>query len=341
MFYTPVPTCYGVGVNQKPPKLRIHKQGYYFVRWGGKDHYLGKNKADAEKEYLASLQDWATWRAHRNTQRLPPIRNTTTVVEAFEQFLHFKENERGPDAREYYRKHLARFIRLYGRSRLEVVRPAHIMKLRDDMLQSGYAPKTINHDVTSIKTFVTWASVLEMMPPIPVRGIKSLPLGPPPDKSLPYKTIRKWILKEASDDVRPWLAINYLCLMRPSEVVRVVHQQGEWAEEGVFVLDKGKMDARTRQRRHVVFSNEALKWLEKCHRRWSRLDSYSAATRADSSRGGPGQLRHSAATHLHESGVGREDIDLLLGHVPSRVSLTYARIVWQPLREKVAQLTLQ
>jgi len=35
----------------EPPKLRIHRQGYFFVRYGGKDLYFGKDKARAEARY--------------------------------------------------------------------------------------------------------------------------------------------------------------------------------------------------------------------------------------------------------------------------------------------------
>ena len=36
---------------------------------------------------------------------------------------------------------------------------------------------------------------------------------------------------------------------------------------------------------------------------------------------------------LKKAGVARADIDLILGHLPTRVSVTYAQIIWQPLRE--------
>jgi integrase len=262
------------------------------------------------------------------------------VVELTTMFLAAKELQGGMDLRRYYEKHLQRFSRAFGDIRADVIRAINLQSIKDDMIRAGYAEKTINHDVVAVKAMLNWAMGLEYIPAVHLKGVKTCPLGPPPDKSMPVKAVRKMVLG-APEPVRSWLAISYLCLMRPSEVVRCVQDEGEWVETGVFRLDRGKIDKKARLARHVVFSPEAMKWRRLCEPVWSRLDTYSAAVRRECGPGGPHALRHSAATHLAQLGVDRADIDLLLGHAPPRVSLTYAPIMWQPLRRTAARITLR
>ncbi len=326
-------------MNTRTPTLRKHHTGHFFCRWGGKDHFFGADKKAAEAKYLASLKEWAEWRGQRNTLRFPPIGRSERVRDIIDLFLAHKHLEGGDDLRRYYAKHLKRFSASFGMMRADMIRPAQLLAVRDEMLRGKYANKTINHDLGAVKALFLWASTAGYIPEVSFRGIKSQPLGPPPDKAMPKKAVQAMIAR-APSHVAAWLAINYLCLMRPTEVVRVVHQEGGWTDEGIFRLDRGKIDLKARMARHVVFSPLALEWLPKCEPVWSRLDSYSSAVRKACGAGGPHPLRHSAATHLLLQGVERAKIDLLLGHAPPRVSLTYAPVFWPPLRETAALLSL-
>lgn len=327
-------------MNTRPPTLQRHVRGTYFTHWGGRRRYLGRDPAEAQRRYLKELESWAAWRALRNTQRLPPMTQAYTLAEIIAMFMEAKELERGPDLRRYYAKHTKRLLHAFGQARADQLRARHLQALKSEMQKVGYAPKTITHDIVAAKAVLVWAAGLEYIPPVMLQGVKTPSLGPPPDKSLSVKAVRKWVLG-TEPPLRPWLAITYLGLMRPSETVRVVNEQGEWAEAGVFRLDRGKVDRSARMARHVVLSAEALRWLRLCEPVWSRLDTFSAAVRRVCGSGGPHPLRHSAATHLVQAGVARADVDLLLGHAPPRVSLIYARIAWQPLRKTAARLSLK
>ncbi len=324
-------------MNQRPPKLRKHATGQYMVRWGGHDHYLGHDYAEAQRAYLDQLAQWADWRGQRNRRRLPPMRSALTVARALELFLAQRETEGGLDVRRYYEKHLSRFGRSYGPLRLELVRSVHVQALKDDMLRAGYAARTINHDITAIRGLVAWASGMEYIAPVSLAGCRKLPLGPAPDKSLHWGEVVQ-MMRDAGERLRPWLALNYCCLMRPSEVITVVHRRGQWTEHGVYRIPS-KTDRRSPVRRHVVLSESALIWLELAEPIWSRLDSYSQAVRAACAYG-PGRLRHTAATHLSRAGVDRASIDLLLGHSPGRVSATYAPTNYTALRELAGRIAL-
>jgi integrase len=268
-----------------------------------------------------------------------------TVLDLAEQFLEWKFNAGGPELRRYYQKHLRRFTKSWMTWRLETIRARHLHLLVMEMQKIGLAPKTVNHDIIAVKGMLRWAMDLEYMPVMTLEVVKTLPTGPPPDKSLAAARVRSIILDELDPKrEQPWAAINYLCAMRPSEVVRVVQGDGRWlepgAEAGFFELDRGKMDFRTRQKRVILFSEEALEWLGVCRRIWSRLDSYSTVVRAACGVG-PSRFRHSAAKHLHWAGVPRGDVDLLLGHVLRGVTLTYTPIDHESLRAKISLLSLR
>ena len=324
-------------MNTRTPQLRKHATGQWFVKWAGKSRYFGQDFDKAQQKYLTDPKDglpgWSAWRAARNTKRFPPMQSSLTVPEVVEQFLNYKGLEGGLDLERYYTKHTKRFLHICGLVRADLVRIGHLQKLKELMLRRKFAPKTINHDLQAAKTVLRWAAAMEYMSFIDVRLVRSCPLPEPPDKSMKLPQVKRMIA-QSRPNMAAWLAINYLALMRPSEVIRVVLNEGTWESKGIYkITAKGRV-------RHVVFSALALKWLAKCKPQWSRLDSYSQAVRDELGRGGPHALRHSAASHLHRLGVDRATVDLLLGHLPSRVSRIYAPISWRSLRASAARLRL-
>ena len=322
-------------MNVRTPQFSKHPTGQWFAKWGGKFHYFGTDQAAARNKYIASLQEWSAWKSQREARKAAP-EMATLCIDLYESFLQYKGLELGDGTQAYYRKHLKRFLAIFGGFQADGFKPLDLHKLKEHMLHKKFAPKTINHDLTAVRVMFNWASGLEYVPAVNFSAVKNLPLGPPPDKTLPFEEVHKMV-HDSPEHMGPWLAINYLCLMRPSEVVRVVGGQGEWVEPGVFRV-QSKTGKITRQHRHVLFSDRALHWLERCAPQWKRLDSYSSAV-CSACDHGPGVLRHTAASHLHKNhGTTREDVDLLLGHAPSRVSLTYNPVDWQSLRRSVARL---
>lgn len=327
-------------MNQKPPALHLHSSGHYFCKWGGRFHYFGKNKTQARAQYLQSLQAWAEWRANRNARRFPPMSKAHTVLDLVERFLEYKTTEGGKGRRRHYENHLRRFNAAFHGVRADMIRAVHLHALKEDMIRAGYHPKTINHDLSSVRSLFNWASALELVPAVNLSVVRTLPLPPAPDKAMTPEAVQDMVDK-AGAKLAPWLAVTYLAMLRPSETVKVVNQQGEWEEFWLFRLHHGKVDYRSGEFRRIVFSTAALYWLSRCEPFWTRQDSFYRATERAGLSGGPHPLRHSAATHLAQRGVARSEIDLLLGHLPPRVSRIYDRIDWQPLRPKVGRLMLR
>lgn len=326
-------------MNAKPPGLRRHKTGIFFCRWGGKDHYFTRDQAESQKLYLQSLAQWTDWRQHRNTLRFPPLRSMITVQELHDRFLQNRGAERGAECEYYYRKSLRLFVASYADIPADAVRPAQLQRLKDVLASQGRAPKTVNHTVQAVKTMFGWGADMELIRSVNLRGVKLMSLPPIPNKSWTPGFVRRFILECPDEKLRPWLAVNYLCALRPIETVRIVNGEYEWEQRGVMII-KNKAWRRVRLARRVLFSAEAFSWWRRCEPIWSRLDSYSARCRSVAG-SSPHRLRHSAATHLLQAGVPREDCDAFLGHYPSAVSLIYMPLQWRRLRLLGCRLSLQ
>ena len=327
-------------MNLETPTFRQHKTGVWMTRWGGQDHYFTVDREESYKQYLDSLKQWAEWRAIRSATKPQAAARPVFVADLVERFLDFKELEGGPRRRSYYRNHLRRFNAAFGTGRADLLRATHLHALKEQMMAAGFAPKTINHDISVVKTLMNWAVGMELVPPVNLSFVKALPVPPGPNKAKTALQVKTDIDKMPMP-LQAWLAVNFLTMMRPTEVVRVINQQGVWEEKWLFRLHHYKTELVATEPRRIVFSDEALSWLEKCEPRWSREDTYYQAAYRAGFEGGPHHLRHSGATCLAKLGVDPRDIDLLLGHLPPHVGRCYGQIDWQRLRPTAALLSLR
>lgn len=346
-------------------------------RWAGVDHYFGTDFARAQATFLdpasdhaGSLARWLEWRARRagRARSRPPKR--LTVAALLEAFLEHYSDERREGARSYHAKHLRRFANAFGPIFCDELDAAALLAFRSDLMrdEAGYAPRTIAHDLGAVKTMLSWGAdnLPGQVPQLNLRAVRKPRLPPPRPSPLDPATVRRFIehCERADPRLGPWLRVNYLTFARPSEVVRLVAGSGVWepavgagggsggggvVDRAIFRLYESKSYHATGEPRRLVVSDGARMWLECCRPHWSRLDSYSAAVRRclGPSRvrppwlpSGPRVLRHSAASNLHRLGVERSACDLLLGHLPSRVSLTYNPIDWRALWESAGRLTV-
>lgn len=335
-------------MNRPPPKLRQKPNGYYFVRFGGKDHYCGtSDRLEAEKIYPKLLEKWSDWKATVAAVRTAHTSRVSTVDEIADEFIAAKVAQRGPQIERYYRAHLKLFRASYGDIAAITITPQYVQSFQSRLVsQNRYTPKTINHHVIAIKALFNWAADMGFMPALRLRAIRAIPVGESRDRALPLETIKGWISTAAAHDenVASWLAVNYLTMARPIEVCRVVAGIGEWEDDGIFRLGKSKVEYKTGVAKRLVFSVEALAWLSRCKPVWSRSDSYWHAVRGLVSNAKPGLLRHSAATALlRVFGTHRLDVETLLGHSSAtrRESVRYAQIEWSRFRKLISQLTLK
>ncbi len=123
-----------------------------------------------------------------------------TVLSLIEQFIASKEASGDHEAMlvgAYYRKHLKRFGRMYSTARAGDIRVRDLQFLKEDMLELGYANKTVNHDLTAVKGTLQFGMDMEYIPPFNLRGCRSLPTGPVQHKALPIAEVQE-LLGETS-----------------------------------------------------------------------------------------------------------------------------------------------
>lgn len=352
-----------------PPKLRQHATGVWMVRWGGRDHYFTIDRGESERLYTdpasdhpGSLLRWSEWRSAKLAAReVRTTRRSVHLIDIEEQFLSEYEAEGRHDTAVYYRKHLSRFMATLGQLRADEISLAVLRAWRSDMMTrlTGKKPlsvTTIAHDIGAVKTMLKWAAENELAPALPLTAIKKPKAAPPPFERLTRERVLGVIARAERTDreLAAHLALTYLCVMRPSETLRMVAGRGRFDPvtmpdgsvhpRGVFVLPEHKTSRRVSYPRHVILSDEALIWFDsvrvRARPRWSRLDSFSSA--CDAAAGcRPKLLQKAACWHLQLAGVAEEDIDPIQGHAGPGVRRHYRRAELGRLRELASRLTLR
>jgi site-specific recombinase XerD len=348
----------------RTPKIRTHKRGYYFVRWGGKDHYLGSDLAaaeqlffDPESDHPGALHRWMSWQSTKSQARQRRAQGPSlTVAELFEMFLEHYALDGRDDTVVYYRKQLTRFLSVFGAMRTDELDIAALHAFLADLKRLNLAPRTVRHDINAVKTMLRFGANRELAPVLNLDAVRAPRVQAPTPTRLPFAEVCRW-MRAAHDagkaNLAAHIALNYLCLARPSEVLRLVSGEGEFQPvrvvrggavtiepRGIFVLERWKTEHRTSYPRHLVLTDTALSWLEHASPEWSRLDSYSPAVRRVCGPGGPKLLQKAAAWHLQLQGVDQADVDLLLGHEPSGAWRHYVRREWSALRERAARISI-
>lgn len=332
-------------MNTRKPGLKWHRhKRLYYVRRQGRCVYLGRDREQARHRYHAEMIDWAKRRAQHEIVAAQRRRfRDLTLADLYDRFIDAKRTEVRPDTVRHYQAHLRRFVAVYHWCPASAITPHNVQSIKTDLIAGGLRPRTVNHEIACIKAMLQWGVDFELIPQLHLRAVKPVRLDPPPPKGYSVAQMRRMI-RWAPARLKPWLRVNWLTACRPAEVVRLVNGEGQWIDEGVFRLTQ----AKTRDR-HLLLSELAIKHLKRCHPVFHHLNSYGQACRrhckcdrSDPNERGmtPHPLRHGAAQELVRRGVRRQVVDLILGHMPGRTSLTYVPIAWQPLRDAISCLDL-
>lgn len=339
---------------KRVPKLRQHKTGVWFVRFGGRDHYFTINHDESLQAYTEKLSEWVR---REETKKKHNTTDNITIAELYAAFIDSRAVDVTSWTVSWHRNHLRRFVALWGAFSAGSIDARLLQAFKADLGKLELAPRTQRHDLSAVKAMLQWGVNFEYLAPVNLAAVKPPPLPPPKRRGLPITRIRSIIRLAAGTErgtdslsgeplipdsrVAPWLALCYLALLRPMEAVRLIHREGEFIEHGIFQLSVSKTQARTQMPRCIVLSEQALMWFNSASPHWASLSGFEQAVRRSVGPGLPHPLRHSAASHLLQAGVARAEIEIILGHLPSRVSLTYAPIEWQPLRTSAGILRVE
>lgn len=249
-----------------------------------------------------------------------------------ELFLGSVQVESGPTAHSNLARWLKPFDDEYGGRSIASIKPQDLILYRAHLVKS-YKPSTAAAYLSAAKRMIAWAAAMDMRPPFAAAAIKPPRQDPPKDKAWTPEQVTEHLDKTQRYDqgIYLWNAIQYLCCLRPSEVLRLVRGEGRWTEDGVFVPDQSKTYRKNGVPRHLVICPTAMEYLTLAKPRWTSIQTYWDATYTASGVG-PHRYRHSAASHLTRAGASYDDVRLMLGHYDHRNTMIYSRPNWQRLR---------
>ena len=346
----------------KVPTLRRHSTGVYFCQFAGQRRYFTVDLEESRAKYREALRDWTIWQDDRAQSRAH-ARTQYRIIDIVRAYLDSRRTDTSHEQWLWARYHLGRISRIWAALPADDFNARLLQAYKSDLVDfisrrgKKLAAKTINHDIRAIKACFRWASDMGYCREVNLRAVKLVPLPQLARRALAPADIERIIRTalgqveaihpktgkrlEPNADIAPWLALNYLAALRPSEVVRLVHGEGVWIGRGLFQprISKTYMDGR--HPRVYILTDEALMWLQHAKPKWNCMKNYGAAARRAVGPGLPHPLRHSAATHLVASGAPRAEVDLVLGHYPRAVSQTYVPVELAPLRATLSRLSLR
>jgi len=349
--------------------VRQHSRDHFFVRENGKDIYLSTNFNEAQSKAVALLgparvhllsgarpkgyvnmgtfinkidRDFKRWKKKHPVTVLVSRTFSLTADELFESI----KAEKGVDTARHYRKTLGSFLAVFGAESINDIRASELNRYRTELIRK-YAPKSVNHHLASVRRLFRFCFDMEFVQqPMRMNLLKSVPLPPTPDKSLPIERVREIIAAVAKVNLNlaRMLLLQFWTCMRPSEVSKVLFKQGEFEARnaGVFKLKRGKTDLQTGEWTRIVFTDEAVALLKTIepeytqHRYYCRACQRVAETIGDEF--SPGPLRHSASTALIEAGIDGETVETCLHHILRRVQRTYRPPPYQKARKALKLL---
>jgi len=236
-----------------PKPFFVKKRKTWYVQIDGRQHNLGKDKAEAINLYRELLGNSA-----KVTAEL--VKPTATVVELLTEFLAWSERNNGQRNFETLQYHISRFSQWLndtGQGRLKVrdLKPFHVTKWLDDRYSKDTSDTTRAGTIACIKRPFNWAAQEGYLNVNPIARIKKPRYIPRGDEAYIPDEQFEALIEAARDTYKPYEAeafVDYLTMVkdtgcRPQEI-RVVEARHFDAENRVWRFptseSKGKRNAR-------------------------------------------------------------------------------------------------
>lgn len=219
----------------RPATLR-QKNGYWFTEAGGKARYFGRVDEVSHKEALRRFH-----RALSEPDDLLPAspgialgREKVTVRELADAFLEWVETNRSPKNHIERRRHLARWVRRYGRLVAAETTGSHLTGFLASL--KGYADDYRHKHEVSVRACYRWGERHGLLPagfkPFALVEPVRVPLDPLMESDLPTPEETAALIEAACKPL--------------SDLLRVYHATGARTAE-LFAVQVGDYQPRTRQ----------------------------------------------------------------------------------------------
>jgi integrase len=227
------------------PWFREQTRSWY-VKIGGVQHPLGKDKKEADKRYH---------RLMAGEGLAKPLKDIS-LSGVVEQFLTDSANEVTPKTAAWYRWFLEDFAGRHPKLKPSDIAPRHVRAWVNAERKRRWGPTTQRSAITVLKRLLNWAAENRLIAANPVK-----------DYEKPTAAIRDRVLTDAErekilswypegDPFRDFLVAMMESGIRPGEAIKVTAADVDF-EAGVWVL-KGKTTRRTGKDRIIYMTSTLL-----------------------------------------------------------------------------------
>ncbi|MEM8757329.1 MAG: hypothetical protein AAGF47_06060 [Planctomycetota bacterium] len=352
------------------PQIRQHVRGQYFVEWGGRKHWLGTDKSQAEMtfydpagEHPGAHVNWAAWRTARERQQQSRRRAGGSVfAEVVAAYLASLPGKRSDWTIRHAKNHLRRATNILGRFRVDELTGELLDAFQTDLMQLGLAKSTVRHDIEQVRACIRWGCRAGLCPAELLLQVDILERIRVP-RTMPKYISREHIAEQCAIAERTQpiaaacLRLCYLAAVRPSESVAIAQGQGVFAEmppmkgfmphdRWLLTLSEHKTSRSTGEARYIVMSGAALAVFDELTRlreageRMRDLWDFSRRLRDSGATLRGKAAQKAASTHLEIEGVEAEVVRQALGRTPPGADWTYRQRAWPALLDAMARLSL-
>lgn len=165
--------------NQRTPKYRHYKpKNLGVVRIDGRDIYLGAYGSPGSYEkYYRLLAEHAVQAAPPEADTGTPGRTVADIILAFAEHaaMHYRLPDGSTSEEVENLKAAIRPVRkLYGSTPVRDFGPLALRAVRDDMIGSGLARRSINDRINRIRRMFRWATSVELVPVAVVQALETV-----------------------------------------------------------------------------------------------------------------------------------------------------------------------
>jgi integrase/predicted DNA-binding transcriptional regulator AlpA len=232
-------------VVSRPRKPKLELPAYVnHVRARGKDYFYyhprrGTDGASRALRLPGTPQDPEFWKVYRRLHGEGELAGQPRTIGALiDAYLKSPEFERlAPKTREAYSSRLAKIGKVWGERLAEEIRPADVLKLRDDLAGDHSAP---NETVASLSAMFSWSIPREWRDTNPCKGVPRVAKG---DAFAPWPDDKIELLKAYAPRPIYWAAMVALYTgQRRGDVLRMMWSDID--QQGLILVRQGKTGKR-------------------------------------------------------------------------------------------------
>ena len=165
------------------------RNGYFIARVTVPKPESGRNTAkwvtltDADGNKISTLTDarpaLEKLRTQKHDDDMPVLGKVPTLGEYVPEYLKHREALTGTDARrpstlEKDRSLLAKWAKAYGNLRLNQIKPAHVVRFRDNFLREGYSARSANLAIITFRGLCKHAKMEGFLKSLPMQDLRKL-----------------------------------------------------------------------------------------------------------------------------------------------------------------------